>query len=333
MTKTILALGTALLTVLSVTAQEGKPSVKVFSNFNYDLTTVEGETAFKEFEIKRAYLGYQYNFDDKLSAKITFDVGTDDGSVYTAFLKIAALSWNATDKLTLNFGQVGTKNFKFQEKSWGNRYIAKSVQDEQKWASSADAGLTTDYKVSNKLSIDAQVLNGEGHKTAQGDNGLFRGSLGITYTMSDRIAVRFHKDITPGEVPQSSLFVIEGQSFESASQHINTLAIAYTGNNFNLGVEKANMMNAGNILDNKKDLLSVFGKYTLSEKYSFFGRYDNLTSEEDWNLENDGNYTVFGIARQMAKGVKLSINIQSWTNAAEESEAERTLFMNLGYTF
>ena len=79
MKKTILTLGVALLTVISVIAQEGKPAVKVFSNFNYNLTTVEGETAFKEFEIKRAYLGYQYNFDDKLSAKITFDVGADDG--------------------------------------------------------------------------------------------------------------------------------------------------------------------------------------------------------------------------------------------------------------
>ena len=323
MKKTILTLGIALLTVISAIAQEGKPAVKVFSNFNYNLTTAEGKTPFKEFEIKRAYLGYQYNFDDKLSAKITFDVGADDGSVYTAFLKIAALSWKASDKLTLNFGQVGTKNFKFQEKSWENRYIAKSVQDEHKWASSADAGLTADYKVSNNLSIDAQVLNGEGHKNSQEENGLFRGGFGITYTMSDRIALRLHQDITPRSMYGDS----------DASQHINTLAIAYNGSSFSLGAEKSKMMNAGNILDNKKDLLSVFGNYTLSEKYSFFGRYDSLSSEEDWNLENDGGYTAFGIARKMAKGVKLSVNIQSWTRAEENAEAERTLFMNLVYKF
>ena len=323
MNKIIIALGTALLIVLSVTAQEGNPSVKVFSNFNYDLSTAAGETAFKEFEIKRAYLGYQYNFDDKLSAKITFDVGADDGSIYTAFLKIAALNWKANDKLTLNFGQVGAKNFKFQEKSWRNRYIAKSVQDEHKWASSADAGLTADYKVSKNLSIDAQVLNGEGHKNSQEENGLLRGGFGITYTMSDRIVLRLHKDITPRSTYGDN----------DASQHINALAIAYNGSSFSLGAEKSRMMNASNILDNKKDLLSVFGNYTLSEKYSFFGRYDNLASEEDWNLENDGDYTAFGIARKMAKGVKLSVNIQSWTGAEENAEAERTLFLNLVYTF
>ena len=49
--------------------------------------------------------------------KITFDVGSNSaGSAYTAFLKIASLKWKASDKLTLNTGMVGTKNFKFMEK-------------------------------------------------------------------------------------------------------------------------------------------------------------------------------------------------------------------------
>ena len=35
-------------------------------------------------------------------------------------------------------------------------------QDENKWANSADLGLTLDYKLSDNLSLDFQVLNGEG---------------------------------------------------------------------------------------------------------------------------------------------------------------------------
>ena len=47
----------------------------------------------------------------------TFDVGKNSaGSSYTAFLKIASLTWKANDNTTLNFGMVGTKNFKFMEK-------------------------------------------------------------------------------------------------------------------------------------------------------------------------------------------------------------------------
>ena len=323
MKKTILALSTVLLTVISVNAQEGKASAKVFSNFNYDLSAVDTEHAHKAFEIKRAYLGYNYSFDNNLSAKITFDVGADDVSVYTAYLKIAALSWKASDKLTLNFGQVGTKNFKFQEKAWGKRYIAKSAQDQQKWASAADAGLTADYKLSDKLSIDAQVLNGEGYKNSQGENGLFRGGLGLTYVMSERIALRVNRDISPRA----------SYGTNDAPQHITALAVAYTGNNFNIGADKSVMTNAGNKIDVKKDLLSVYGNYSIDEKYGIFARYDDVASEDNWNLENDGNFTVFGIERQMAKGVKLAINVQSWTGAKENAEAKRTLFMNLEYKF
>ena len=94
------------------------------------MSTEDGEDAFKAFEIKRSYLGYSYKMDDNFSAKITFDVGSNDaGSAYTAYLKIASLSWKASDKMMLNFGQIGTKNFKFMEKAWGKRYIYKSLQD------------------------------------------------------------------------------------------------------------------------------------------------------------------------------------------------------------
>ena len=38
----------------------------------------EGEAEFKEFELKRAYLGYSYSMDENFSTKITFDVGSND---------------------------------------------------------------------------------------------------------------------------------------------------------------------------------------------------------------------------------------------------------------
>ena len=69
MKKTILLLSAALLISLNTTAQEGGPSVKIFSNFNYDMSIEEGENAFKEFEIKRSYLGYSYEIDEQFSTK------------------------------------------------------------------------------------------------------------------------------------------------------------------------------------------------------------------------------------------------------------------------
>ena len=127
MKKTILLLSATLFVFTNILAQEGKPSVKIFSNFNYDMSAEENENAFKEFEIKRAYLGYSYKIDERFSTKIIFDVGNNSsGSSYTAFLKIASLQWNACDNLNINIGMIGTKNFKFMEKTWGRRYIEKS---------------------------------------------------------------------------------------------------------------------------------------------------------------------------------------------------------------
>ena len=72
MKKTILLISSALIISFNTIAQEGKPSMKIFSNFNYDMSAEEGENAFKEFEIKRAYLGYSYTIDDRFSTKIIF---------------------------------------------------------------------------------------------------------------------------------------------------------------------------------------------------------------------------------------------------------------------
>ena len=214
---------------------------------------------------------------------------------------------------------VGTKNFKFMEKAWGRRYIEKSAQDKYKWASSADAGVTADYKVSDNISIDAQVLNGEGYKKTQSSNGLFRGGLGLTYTASNNLKLRLHQDISPRETYTDS----------TESQTITTAAIAYSGDNYVVGAEKSLMQNSGNVLDaEEQDLMSIYGSYKLNDDYTFFARYDDCEK-----TDKAGSYTIYGVERKMAKGVTVALNMQSWTDSAEGSEAENTLFLNFEYKF
>jgi len=304
---------------MNVTAQEGIPSVKIFSNFNYDMSAEEDENAFKEFEIKRSYLGYSYKMDERFSTKITFDIGSNSaGSAYTAFLKIAALKWNASNNLSLNIGMTGAKNFKFMEKTWGRRYIEKSAQDKYKWANSADIGVTADYKFSENISIDAQILNGEGYKNTQSSNGLFRGGLGLTYSLGENLKLRLHQDI----MPRSSYDDM------SDNQTITTGAISYKTKNMTIGGETDMMRNANNVKDAEQNLLSIYGSYKISEDYTFFARYDDA-SETD----QEGSCTIYGIERIMAKGVTVALNIQSWTDSSEGSESENTLFLNLEYKF
>ena len=119
MKKTIILSFVLSFLCYNTNAQSGKAIGTVFSNFNYDMSPAEGEDSFKEFELKKAYVGYSYKIDDKFSTKITFDVGNNTGGTafYTAFLKIAQLNWKYNDNVNINFGMIGTKNFKFMEKA------------------------------------------------------------------------------------------------------------------------------------------------------------------------------------------------------------------------
>ena len=322
---------TSLLILSSINLfSQGKPHVKVFSNFNYDLNSDDNNT-YQAFEVKRAYLGYGYDLADNFSVKVTFDVGKNNaGSSYTTFLKIAALNWKASDKLSLNFGMIGTKNFKFMEKAWGKRYIYKSFQDQNKWASSADAGASMTYSISNNLLIDAQILNGEGYKSTQDDLGQMRGGAGITYN-SDNLSLRFSRDMIPRKEYTDN--------FET--QSINTFALSYTMSNINIGGEYNIRENTSNILDNTSTAFSLFGNLDMGNGISVFGRYDQSSSEDinevQWNIDNEGELSIFGIEKQMTKGVKLAVNVRSFKNASlqneQEAEAINSLYFNLEYKF
>ena len=309
---------------------QGSPHVKVFSNFNYDIDA-DAENAFSEFEVKRAYLGYGYKLADGFTAKVTFDVGKNSaGSNYTAFLKIASLSWQASDKLNLSFGMIGSKNFKFMEKAWGKRYIYKSFQDQNKWASSADAGANLTYNLSDNLIIDAQILNGEGYKSLQGSDGLMRGGAGLIYS-ADNISFRVARDVVPRTM----------YSDDYESQYINTFAMAYSTSSISVGGEYNLRENTSNVIDNTSSAFSVYGNLDIGNGVSLFGRYDLSESEDgnenQWNIDNEGELTIIGVEKQMTKGVKVALNVQSYKAAtlegATEAEAVNTLYLNLEYKF
>ena len=320
--KKIILLSLSIFISSSIMAQ-GKPHAKIFSNFNYDLS--DENDAFKAFEVNRAYLGYGYTYNDNFSAKVTFDVGNvgAEKNNYVAFLKIAQLTWKANSNLKINFGQIGTKNFKFMEKAWGYRYIYKSLQDKHKWASSADIGMTADYKINDLLSLDLQITNGEGYKKEQDESGLFRGGLGLNFTASDKLAVRLYRDISPRKI----------YTDEYSHQATTTGAIAYNSDQINIGFEYNIQEHSGNVTDRIKKGTSVYATYKIQPTISIFGRYDELTSENDWNLDNDGSLIIAGVEKEMTKGVKVALNYQTYTDAIEGSDSEDKLFLNLEYKF
>ena len=174
---------------VKVEEPKGKAIVQTFGNFNVNFGAGNG----RGFDLERTYLGYEYKLGNGLSVKSVMDIGksSDVSDLQRiAYIKNAMLSWKKGD-MTLNGGLISTTQFNFQEKFWGYRYIMKSFQDQYKFGSSADLGLSVAYKFADWISADAIVVNGEGYKKIQKDNGLNYG-LGLTLTPTKGFQIRLY---------------------------------------------------------------------------------------------------------------------------------------------
>ena len=111
--------------------------------------------------------------------------------------------------------------------------------------------------------------------------------------------------------------------------------------NLSLGGEYNLRENTSNVIDNTSSAFSVYANFDIGNGVSLFGRYDLSESEDanenQWNIDNEGELTIIGVEKQMTKGVKVALNVQSFKaatlEAATEAEAVNTLYLNLEYKF
>ncbi|MDA3781404.1 MAG: hypothetical protein PF487_14435 [Bacteroidales bacterium] len=280
---------------------KGKPFIKVFSNFH---SSFEDQDIHNVFEIQRAYLGYAYKMSEKISGKVSFDVGNPGvGKLkMTAYLKNAYFQYK-NKHLTTKFGLIGLSQFKLQENQWGGRYFYKSLQDKHKFGYSADIGLFTSYKFNNKISIDATIANGDGYKSVETDS-LLKYSVGVTISPIKGLDIRTYYDYIGNDDAQQSL----------------SLYIGYSANKLKVGTEYNQQFNNQMTLDQDMQGLSFYGSYKL-EKVRFFGRFDYLSSvkinnaTDPWNYGKDGKGIITGLEFSPIQGIKITPNYQAWIPA------------------
>ena len=227
------------------------------------------------------------------------DIGqSNDVSDYhrIAYIKNAQISWK-TGKLTLNGGLISTTQFNFQEKFWGYRYIMKSFQDQYKFGNSADLGISASYQLADWISADAIIVNGEGYKKIQKNDGLMYG-LGATLTPLKGLSMRIYYGLN--ETTDNT---------KENKQNIATF-IGYKGKSFSLGTEYNIYQNEGNTKD--KDLygFSVYGSVKANKTTDIYARYDNLSSKDDWNEAKDESAIIAGLQFKLGKYVKIAPNFR-----------------------
>ena len=123
------------------------------------------------FGLSRTYFTYKKEISNNFSYIFQTDVGQvgiDDR--WTAFLKKAQANWHISDGMKLSMGLIGMNMFNIQEKTWGNRFVAKTALDAAGWGvASADMGVGVSTDFGNMLA-SLFMTNGEGYKNSDVDN-------------------------------------------------------------------------------------------------------------------------------------------------------------------
>ena len=317
----------AFMTCLTsfVSAQEtdetpkGKAIIQVFGNFHSGFGQDNDN---RGFELDRSYLGYQYDLGKGLQIKGVMDIGqSNDVSDYhrIAYIKNAQISWK-TGKLTLNGGLISTTQFNFQEKFWGYRYVMKSFQDQYKFGSSADLGISATYKFADWISADAIVVNGEGYKKIQKNDGLNYG-LGATLTPIKGLSIRLYAGINEA-------------STDDAKDILNAAAfVGYKAKHFSIGAEYNKMWNASYKDGQDQYGYSVFASAKLNKKTDVYARFDDLCSKDDWNKAKDEQAAILGAQFKFGKYVKIAPNFRMSMPKADRSDNGYAACINCYFGF
>ena len=324
-TKVILA---GLIACIGITAQaqdakveepKGKAIVQVFGNFHSGFGAENND---RGFELERSYLGYEYKLGDGLSVKGVMDIGkSSDVSDYQriAYIKNAMVSWKKGD-FTLNGGLISTTQFNFQEKFWGYRYIMKSFQDEYKFGSSADLGLSASYKFADWVSADAIIVNGEGYKKIQKNDGLNYG-FGLTLTPVKGFQLRLYGGLNESGV-------------DGKENTVNMAAFAgYKCDRFTIGAEYNHMLNASNTKGNDQFGYSAFASVKVAKNADIYARFDDLYSKNDWNISKDEQAAIIGAQFKLGKYVKVAPNFRMSMPKADGAKNEYSAYVNCYFGF
>jgi len=301
----------------------GKPLFLIYSNFHQGLTESAHES---NFDVKRAYLGYDFNLNNGFAGFIKIDIGSpNDNSQYSlirrnAYLRNVGISYKMNN-FKIKFGIIDNQQHKTQEKYWGKRYLFKSFIDEYDLLPSTDLGFNIQYRFNKKLQIEGGMMNGE---YLSYDTGFLKYvyNIGIDYSPIKQVKLKLHSTYTckTNDLITSGIFL--------GISPIKSLKI---GGEFNAQTE---------LLESDKFTLfgyNAFAIYDITDKINVFARYDVLNSNipngysMPYNLSDNGSAIIGGIEYIFNKNFRASLNYQDWYPMAANIDNTAYIFLNLEF--
>jgi len=295
-----------------------RPAVQFFANAEYNPSA--GVTKDYSFWIGRAQFGFDYQYNDKWSAKILVDRTSAAGLINSMYLKQASLQWKPNDRWTLVGGAIVSNSFYTQEKFWNYRFVAETFQDRYYCVPSTDLGFGVTYTFGPRLSIDAAVTNGEGPKIDQDNFGKVKAAGGITFIPVKGLILRAYLHDkgsgAEGSVHEKLLMLFAGYEKE---------------NRFRIGGEFNQAEGYQNDAGRSSYGASVYGWITLRGSLKYLARYDrlwiNAAEGQTTAGETDFNALITGFSICPVKNVTFCLNYQGVFHADRETKpGHRVLF-------
>ncbi|MFH1005810.1 MAG: hypothetical protein V1781_10045 [Bacteroidota bacterium] len=248
---------------------------------------------YNAFDIRRAYLGYDYNISEKFSTEFLLShegqTGTDGNR--TVFLKLANLRWkNIFSKTDLIIGEMATPTWSFTEKSWGYRSVEKTILDMRKLGNSNDVGIALQGKFDEKESFGYNIMIGNG-TASKIESDIFKKIYGDVYAkfLNQKIIIDLYSDYERTKL----------SPYHKSKMTVKAL-LAYQSEKIVIGVETFRQIQENyaiyteSLPSTKKDTTNViamgFGGYVrgmiLKDKLIFLARYDIFNPDTKFNANN-----------------------------------------------
>ncbi len=246
------------------------------------------------FGLSRTYFTYQNEISEELSFTFQTDVGkVGDDDRWTAYLKKAQLDWKIENGIKISMGLIGMNMFNVQEKTWGNRFIAKSALDYADWGvAAADLGIGFSKSFGN-ISTSLLMTNGEGYKHSVVDDKQ-KISLQVLYG---------EKRLDKNNGYNVGMVYSNIDPDPGNSETVRGFFGGWSNNNLVAGAE---YYTKGDGIE--ASLMSVSMNYILSNNLTLYIRQDS----KDPNIDTDDNETdtlMAGFIWAPTKGLKICPNM------------------------
>jgi hypothetical protein len=257
------------------------------------------------FDVTRAYINVIGRFAHGVTVRITPDIyRTPDGLTYR--LKYGFVTWtpDSGSALTFKLGMLNTPYVEWEEQLWDYRMQGTIALDRNGYLSSSDFGFLVDGSWgSEKVTMSAGVINGEGYNRPLGDKGK---------DLAARVSVRLVSTDDPGRQGGLRLtgYGQSGKPTGGGTRQRLVGVISYRTKLLTLAgeaaVTKDSVLTTPVSAERKGRVFTTFGVLRVppSSKLQFIGRLDLVDPDTDTDDDRQTRVIV-GVGYQLTPNLRL----------------------------